>query len=175
MVENRRKNPFIAGVLSFLFPGAGQLYNEDYMKGIILIAAMIASVVTIVYTGIALGGQVMSGGMNNGFPAMYIVRIVIAGLIYMGIWIYGIIDGITTAQRLTANAVNPAASVTAAPRTKEGTIALGVVLVLFGLICIAVQLGLKFEYLIRYGLPVALILIGGYLLAKTSGWIKGGQ
>lgn len=174
MVENRRKNPFIAGALSFFFPGAGQLYNEDFMKGIILIAAMIASVVTIIYTGIALGGGMMSGEVVFP-PAMLIVRIVIAGLIYLGIWLYGIIDGVAAAQRLTANTVNPGAAITTGPRSKEGTIALGVVLVLFGLICIAVQLGLKFEYLIRYGLPVALILIGGYLLAKTSGWIKGGK
>lgn len=176
MVENRRKNPFIAGTLSLIFPGAGQLYNEDYMKGIILIAAMIASVVTIVYNGMALA---FGGGLTSGEalqPAMLIVRIVIAGLICLGIYIYGIIDGVTTAQRLTANTVNPGTTVAAAnPKTKEGTIALGVVLVLFGLICIAVQLGLKFEYLFRYGLPVALILIGGYLLAKTTGWIKGGK
>jgi hypothetical protein len=174
MVENRRKNPFIAGALSFLFPGAGQLYNEDFMKGIILIAAMIASVVTIIYSGIALGGGLMSGQVFP--PAMLIVRIVISGLIYLGIWLYGIIDGVAMAQRLTANAINPgAAAITNDPKSKEGAIALGVVLVLFGLICFAVQLGLKFEYLLRYGLPVALILIGGYLLAKTSGWIKGGK
>lgn len=173
MVENRRKNPFIAGALSFFFPGAGQLYNEDYMKGIILIAATIASVVTIIYSGIALGGGLMSGQVFP--PAMLIVRIVIAGLIYLGIWLYGIIDGVIVAQRLTANAINPGTATATGAQSKEGAIALGVVLVLFGLICIAVQLGLKFEYLIRYGLPVALILIGGYLLAKTSGWIKGGK
>ena len=173
MIVNRRKNPWIAGALSFFFPGAGQLYNEDYMKGIILISAMIASVVTIVYSGIALGGEMMNGQVFP--PAMLIVRIVIAGLIYTGLWIYGIVDGITTAQKVTANAAVPGAEVPASSRSKEGTIALGVVLVLFGLICIAVQLGLKFEYLIRYGLPVALILIGGYLLARTTGWIKGGK
>lgn len=171
--NNRRKNPFIAGALSFLFPGAGQLYNEDFMKGIILIAAMIAAVVSIVYTGIALGGGIMNGEVFP--PAMLVVRIVIAGLIYLGIWLYGIIDGFTTAQRLTANAANPGISAAANSGAKEGTIALGVVLVVFGIICIAVQLGLKFEYLIRYGLPVALILIGGYLLARTSGWVKGGK
>lgn len=173
MTDNRRKNPFIAGALSFFFPGAGQLYNEDFMKGIILIAAMIASVVSIVYTGIALGGGMMNGEVFP--PAMLIVRIVISGLIYFGIWLYGIIDGVISAQRFTANIANPGVSVTANSKTKEGTIALGAVLVLFGIICIAVQFGLKFEYLIQYGFPVALILIGGYLLAKTSGWIKGGK
>lgn len=169
MIENRRKNPWIAGALSFFFPGAGQLYNEDYMKGIVLITAMIASVGTIIYSGISLGSEMMNGQV---FPsAMLIVRIVMAGLIYMGIWIFGIIDGFISAQKVTANAPNPET----AARNKEGTIALGVVLLLFGLICIAVQMGMKFEYLIRYGLPVALILTGGYLLAKTAGWIKGGK
>jgi TM2 domain-containing membrane protein YozV len=170
MSVNRRKSPIIAGVLSFVFPGAGHLYNEEFIKGVVLIAGSIASIVSIVYTALSLVNQ---GGYQVAVP---IVKIVTASLILFGIWLYGIIDAIIIAQRLSANPNgSPAEAVSGGAKTKEGTIALGVVLVLFGIICIAVQLGLKYEYLVKYGLPAALILFGGYLLAKTSGLIKGGK
>ncbi len=168
MSLNRKKNPVISGILSFFFPGAGQFYNEDFVKGVILIAGGIASIISIVYTALTLVNQ---GGYQVAVP---IVKIVTASLILFGIWLYGIIDAIIFAQRSSTLPDNTAESVSTV-KTKEGTIALGVVLVLFGIICIAVQLGLKYEYLVKYGLPAALILFGGYLLAKTSGLIKGGK
>lgn len=174
MSEIRKKSPVAGGILSFFFPGAGQLYNEDYGKGIILIVAAIATIVTIVYHALSLGGIVMSGEIYS--VTMQIVTIVAAGLILLGIWIYGIIDAILTAQHISA-AVN-SGSVTAESRrirSQEGTIGLGVVLIIVGILGVLIQMGLKLEYLIRYGLPVALILIGAYLLAKTNGWIKGGK
>lgn len=174
MSEIRKKSPAAGGILSFFFPGAGQLYNEDYGKGIILIVAVIATIVTIVYHALSLGGVVMGGG---AYPAvMQIVMIVTAGLILLGIWIYAIIDAIVTAQHISA-AVNSGSVTTESRkiRSQEGMIGLGVVLVIAGVLGVLIQMGLKLEYLIRYGLPVGLILIGVYLLAKTNGWIKGGK
>lgn len=174
MSQIRKKSPVAGGILSLIFPGAGQLYNEDYGKGIILIVAGIASIATIVYHALALGGIVMSGEVFPG--AMEIVTIVTAGLILLGIWIYAIIDAIVTAQHISA-AINSGVAVAETPRvqSQEGMIGLGVVLIVIGILGILIQMGLKLEYLIRYGLPVALILLGAYLLAKTGGWIKGGK
>lgn len=35
------KNPFIASGLSFVIPGAGQIYNEEYLKGVLLFVGVI--------------------------------------------------------------------------------------------------------------------------------------
>ncbi len=169
MSVSRKKSPIIAGALSVIFPGAGQLYNEDFIKGVILIAGAIASIVSIVYAALSLGGMFMNGEIIP--EAVQIVKIVIAGLIFAGIWFYGVIDAVIRAQR-SATDTNPPVE---QAKTREGTIALGVVLVIFGILCIAVQMGLKFEYLVKYGLPGALILYGVYLLAKTGGFTKGGK
>ncbi|HEX3044975.1 MAG TPA: hypothetical protein VHY08_09470, partial [Bacillota bacterium] len=86
MSYQRRKSPVISGILSFFFPGAGQLYNEDFLKGIILIAATIAAIVSIVFTGISMGARMYTG--NDIFPqATQIVTIVTAALILFGIWL----------------------------------------------------------------------------------------
>ena len=171
MSENRRKNPFISGILSIIFPGAGQLYNEDFSKGIILFVATIASIAFIVYSGLSLGSRVMNGEVIP--EPVLIVRLVIAALLLTGFWIYGVIDAIVFAQR-TRNSV-----VSAVPaseeKSKEGAIALGVVLIIIGVIAVLLQFGLKFEYVIRYGGPLALVVLGCYLVAKTSGIIKGGK
>ena len=174
MIQYRKKNPLISAVLSFIFPGAGQLYNEEFGKGLILFTAAIASIISIIYSGISLGNQMMNGEAVIP-PATQIVKIVASGLIYFGLWLYGIIDGAISAQRISVNAIEVSESEVAKPRTKEGLIGLGVILIIIGIIGFLIQLGLSFELLIRYGWPVALILLGVYLLAKTTGLIKGGK
>jgi hypothetical protein len=175
MIENRKKHPLISAALSFIFPGAGQLYNEQFMKAIVLFAAAIASIVSIVHSAISFGAIMINE--YNLPPAVPIIRIIASGLIYFGLWLYGMIDGAISAQRISTMAVqdiqNP--GVAAKPQTKEGLISLGVVLILIGGLALLRQLGLKFELLIKYGWPIALILLGGYLLAKTTGLLKGGK
>jgi hypothetical protein len=172
MNEYRKKHPLISAILSFIFPGAGQLYNEEYLKGLTLFAAAIASIISIVYSGVSLGNVMMNG---ETFPPLtLILRIVASGLIYFGLWLYGIIDGIVSAQRISANATTTESDVPKS-KTKEGIIGFGVILVIIGILGFLHQLGLKFEFLIKYGWPVALILLGCYLLAKTTGWLKGGK
>ncbi len=177
MAVYRRKNPLISAVLSFIFPGAGQLYNEEFIKGLILFAAAIASVLSIIHSGISMGNIMMNGNEEILPPAAYIVRIVASGLIYFGLWLYGIIDGAITAQRIstTTTTTTESAGDTPKPQTKEGVIGLGVVLIVIGLLGFLHQLGISLGYIIRYGWPVALILLGCYLLAKTTGIIKGGK
>jgi hypothetical protein len=176
MSYQRRKSPVISGILSFFFPGAGQLYNEDFLKGIILIAATIAAIVSIVFTGISMGSRMYNG--SDIFPqATQIVTIVTAALILFGIWLYGMIDAVIFAQKtnvyVAANA--SAANSDTAPRSKEGMIGLGIVLLVIGLAGIMLQLGLRFDLLIRYGGPTAIILVGVYLVLRTSGLLKGGK
>ena len=173
MNEYRKKHPLLSAILSFVLPGAGQIYNEEFIKGLILFAAAIASVVSIVYTAISLGNSMMNGATIP--PATPIIRIVASALIYFGLWLYGIIDGAISAQRISARTLTNAESPVPQPKTKEGIIGMGVVLVVIGIFGFLHQLGLKFELLIKYGWPIALILLGGYLLAKTAGWLGEGK
>lgn len=39
--EEKNKNPFLAAGLSFLIPGAGQIYNEEYLKGALLFVGVV--------------------------------------------------------------------------------------------------------------------------------------
>ena len=178
MSYQRRKSPVISGVLSFIFPGAGQLYNEDFLKGIILLAASIAAIISIVFTALSMGSRMFTGG--DIFPeATQIVKIVTAALILFGIWLYGIIDSVIFAQKLNAYAAtggvaNDAIPATS-PKSKEGMIGLGIVLIVFGIIGVSLQLGLRFDNLVKYGGPIAIILVGGFLVLRTTGLLKGGK
>lgn len=42
-----RKNPGVAAVLSFIFPGAGQIYNEQIWQGFGLMILLFISLLTI--------------------------------------------------------------------------------------------------------------------------------
>jgi hypothetical protein len=171
MNECRKKHPLLSAVLSFIFPGAGQFYNEEYSKSLILLAAAIASIVSIVYCGVSMGNNIKD---NVNFPpAALITQIVTSALIYFGLWLYGIIDGAISAQRISSYSLTNTENQIFKPKTKEGIIGLGVVLIIIGILGILNLLGLKFELLIKYGWPVALILLGCYLLAKTTGLLKG--
>jgi hypothetical protein len=51
LVENK-KSPILAGVLSFLIPGAGEIYTEEYLKAGIFLAIEAAVITTaVVYDG----------------------------------------------------------------------------------------------------------------------------
>lgn len=39
--EENQKNPFLAAGLSFIIPGAGQVYNEEYIKGALLFVGVV--------------------------------------------------------------------------------------------------------------------------------------
>jgi hypothetical protein len=173
MIENRKKHPLISAALSFIFPGAGQLYNEQFIKALILFAAAIASIVSIVHSAISFGNIIINEDTLP--PAIPIIRIIASSLIYFGLWLYGIIDGAVSAQHISNTTIqnNETENVNPKPKTKEGLISLGVVLVIIGLFSLLHQLGIKFELLIKFGWPVALIMLGGYLLARTTGIMKG--
>lgn len=172
MNETHKKHPLISAALSFIFPGAGQLYNEDYFKGLILFAAAIAAIISILHSGFSLHSQIMIGDVFPG--ATHIIKIVVSALIYFGLWLYGMIDGAISAQRISTK-LNHVEGNTMPPKSKEGLIGLGVFFIMIGLIGFLSQLGIGFEYVIKYGWPVALILLGIYFLVRNTGLFKGGQ
>ena len=48
-------NPFVAAVLSVVFPGVGQLYNRELQKGIAVMVASVVALVSVVFgVGIVL-------------------------------------------------------------------------------------------------------------------------
>ena len=49
-----KKDKTLAGVLSFLIPGLGQIYNGQVAKGIVLFIAYIAGLVCFIVPGVIL-------------------------------------------------------------------------------------------------------------------------
>ena len=80
------KSPGAAVALSLLIPGAGQAYNEEYDK------AAVHFVVGIVTLATVRGGDDDSAGF--------------AALIYLGNWIYSMVDGHKSAHRINAERRN---------------------------------------------------------------------
>jgi hypothetical protein len=174
LAETRKKNPVIAGILSGLFPGIGQLYNEDYGKAVILIAVTIATISALVYSLIIAMPMLLPARSQSLQPLQPgpITALVSTGLILIALWFYGVIDAVTCAQRLPAGSggIPPEA---VARRQKEGIKALGAVLVVTGVIALLFQIGVGWNSLLRYGLPGLLVLAGVYLLLQGTGvWQK---
>lgn len=64
------KNVFVAAVLSFIFPGLGQLYNNQTHKGIILIIGYIISLIlSLVLIGVILAILIWIFGMYDAFTS----------------------------------------------------------------------------------------------------------
>lgn len=68
IIGETNKNPTLALILSLFLPGVGQLYNGDSTKGIVLL-------LTALFLGI---------------PTL--------GIIYLGCWIYGLVDAYQVAS-----------------------------------------------------------------------------
>ena len=174
MAETRKKNPVIAGILSGLFPGIGQLYNEDYGKAVIVIAATIATISSLVYSLLTMAPMFLAARPLNlqALEPGPVTALVSTVLILIALWFYGVIDAITCAQRLSAGAgiISPEVL---ARREKDGVIALGVVLSVSGVIILLFQFGIGLSYFLRYGVPGLLVLAGVYLLLQGTGvWQK---
>jgi TM2 domain-containing membrane protein YozV len=78
-VEN--KIPGLAVLLSFLFPGLGQIYNGQIQKGIRFI---IAGIVSLVLTAVVIGN-----------------------ILYIIIWIIGMVDAYNTDKRIHDTILRP--------------------------------------------------------------------
>jgi len=87
--ENR--NPWVALILSFLFPGWGQWYNGKTWDGLKFLGAIF-----VIY---ALAFVLLLTGVNSTSSILLILSI-ISYIVLFGIWIYGMYDAYTTAERI---------------------------------------------------------------------------
>lgn len=93
-------NPFIAGILSLLVPGLGQIYAGEGNKGaaIIVAAIVIANLNIIVLPLISMANPVISNGETNPRKiwAYWIPRVVhdVASFWSIIFWIWAILDAI---------------------------------------------------------------------------------
>ena len=70
----QNKNPLFALILSFIFPGLGQIYNGQNRKGILLIVSYIVS---------------------------FVLWVILIGMILtLLVWLYGLYDAYTTAEHI---------------------------------------------------------------------------
>ena len=72
------RNPLIAGILSLLIPGLGQIYNGEIGKGIGLIIAH--------------------------FISLLLMFVIIGFITTPILWIYGMVDAYQTAEKINAAA-----------------------------------------------------------------------
>ncbi len=79
-----RKEPLLAGGLSYFCPGAGQIYNKEYEK-----ALGVVSVLAYSYLMMYQGVEVDDEGM-----------VLIAGVGMAGAWAYSVMDAILSAKRI---------------------------------------------------------------------------
>ena len=97
-------NLFIAGILSLLVPGLGQIYaGEGNMGAAIIVAAIIvANLNVIVLPLISIANPVISNGETNPRKiwAYWIPRVVhdIASFWSIAFWIWAIVDAIAITQ-----------------------------------------------------------------------------
>jgi TM2 domain-containing membrane protein YozV len=76
-----KKSPWLAAVLSFIFPGLGQLYNKQIPKGIgLVLISLLSSMFIVVLSplGISLVGY----------------------LLYVILWLYGMYDAYHTSEKI---------------------------------------------------------------------------
>ncbi len=87
--ESKIKHRFIAAILSFVFPGLGQLYNRDYQK-MLIIFLLISLHPAIILTGHVLDLFPVQYNFSN---PIYSFILIFAGMVYfVGIYFYAIID-----------------------------------------------------------------------------------
>ncbi len=93
--RKKRKNPTLALILSALFPGLGQIYNNTFSKGLVLMA------LNIVINSLLFGPfekLISSRGSIPDNPTLIIVGgYTLAGLVLL---IYAALDAKKTAERI---------------------------------------------------------------------------
>ena len=140
-VIRRKTSPFIATLLSFFVPGLGAAYNGQTSKAIVHFAI---------------------------FASFFQMAVVTDGVTFfvLGVfatWLFAAVDACRTAQLMRAG-LAPDAEEDAITRQLYGNpIAWGITLVALGMVFLAhTLLGVQFP--VRRTLPVALVILGAYML-----------
>lgn len=140
-VIRRQTSPFIATFLSFFVPGLGAAYNGQTSKAIVHFAI---------------------------FASFFQMAVVTDGVTFFvlgvaGTWLFAAVDACRTAQLMRAGLAPDAEEDAIARQLYGNPIAWGATLVVLGLIFLAhTLLGVQFP--VRRTLPVALVILGAYML-----------
>jgi len=137
----RQTSPFIATFLSFFVPGLGAAYNGQTSKAIVHFAVFASFFQMAVVT--------------NG------VTFFVLGVI--GTWLFAAVDACRTAQLMRAGLAPDAEEDAIARQLYGNPIAWGVTLVTLGIVFLMHTL-LGFQFPVKRTLPVALVILGAYML-----------
>src|SRR5689334_9914705 len=138
-ILRRKSSPFVATLLSFV-PGLGAAYNGQTSKAIVHFAIFASFFQMAVVTG---------------------MHFFILGVI--GTWLFAAVDACRTAQLMRAG-LSPDAEEDAITRQLYGNpIAWGITLVTLGIVFLMHTL-LGFQFPVKRTLPVALVILGAYML-----------
>jgi uncharacterized membrane protein len=141
IVQRPPKSPGLAGILAGIFPGAGALYNREYMKGIIYII-IFAGLVTVQEQG---SGQPFFGILLGGF------------------WLFQLIEAVQTARRINLKALKQEEEFNGEGfivDTSSGSILWGAILIVLGAIFLLANYEvITYAQIARFW-PAGIILIG---------------
>ncbi|MEW6236640.1 MAG: hypothetical protein AB1656_14745 [Candidatus Omnitrophota bacterium] len=112
------KRPWLAGVLSAIFPGTGQVYNDQIVKGILIYFMLIGSFVLMVIIRVPfifnpaaffLGGGIFDNGWRHeDYLFFRLSPFFWAILVFPILYIYAITDAIVSARAINEKATPPA-------------------------------------------------------------------
>ena len=145
VVKKPPKSPALAGVLSFFFPGIGQIYNGQIYKGFIFIL-ILAGLITL---------------QQQGEAQPFI------GIILGGFYFFQLIDAIQTAKFINQRALKEDVEekIEEIPQfVKTGSIFWGIVLLALGVVFLLANFEVISYDTIWDFWPVAIIVIGGKLI-----------
>lgn len=141
MAKKVSKSPFLAAILSIIFPGTGALYNGDYQRGIIFI--------------IIFAGLVTLQTRPHVQP--------FAGLLLAGFYFFQIIDAHHQARMINLATAGEEAKMAAKPASSaeaKGSIFWGILLIALGVIFLLAN----FEIILYENIfdfwPLVIIVIG---------------
>ncbi|MDH5682783.1 MAG: hypothetical protein OEZ36_14420 [Spirochaetota bacterium] len=93
-----KKDPVIAGLLSSVMPGVGQIYSESYTKGSVIIlgdlvakTALIATIISLTNKYSSVDNSLVEWDQLNGNDKSLLISVSIA---YIGLYIWNIIDAV---------------------------------------------------------------------------------
>jgi len=140
-VIRRKTSPFVATLLSFFVPGLGAAYNGQTSKAIVHFAI---------------------------FASFFQMAVVTDGVTFfvlgvVGTWLFAAVDACRTAQLMRAGLAPDAEEDAIARQLYGNPFAWGVTLVILGTVFLAHTL-LGFQFPVRRTLPVALVVLGAYML-----------
>lgn len=92
------KNPGLAATLSAVLPGAGQAYNEQWLKGFVLCALTLSSAYYLISSYFQVFEPVLRG-QTSDVSVGQIFFTLGAGFLALGAWTYSIVNAYRTAKR----------------------------------------------------------------------------